>query len=106
MPGKSGKHNPDDVLIGLLDSPEVKAFSEFAAEADGYDNVSDWIRAFIFERGTVHGMMVDGKAVGEWRDKVIVRAAAIRQQKRERSEAIKRRRAAKEAKNKSEGVVE
>lgn len=97
MPGKSGKHNPDDVLIGLLDSPEIKAFSEFAAEADGFDNVADWFRAFIFERGTAHGMMVDGRAVGEWRDKVIVRAAAIRQQKRERSEAIKRRRAAAKA---------
>lgn len=100
MSGKSGKHNPDDVLIGFLDSPEIKAFSVLVAEADGFTNVADFFRQHIFDRALAHGMMKDGKAVGEWRDKVVTQAAAIRQAKRERSESIRASRTAKKGTSK------
>lgn len=95
MSGKSGKHNPDDVLIGMMDSPEVKALAELVAEADHASNTSDWMRQQIFNRATANGIMRDGKVLPEWRDRVIVRAAAIRQAKREASDARKAARAAK-----------
>lgn len=98
MSGKSGKHNPDDVLIGFLDSPEIKALTELVAEKDGAANVSDYFRTFIFDRATGHGIMADGKVVPKWRDRITVRAAAIRQSRREKSEARKASRAAKHTK--------
>lgn len=99
MGGKSGSHNPDDVLIGMMDSPEVKALLELVAKADGESNTSDWMRRQIFTRALAHGMMVEGKVVGEWKDRVVVRAAAIRQEKREKSEARKAARNAKKHHN-------
>ena len=98
MSGKGGQHNPDDVLIGFLDSPEIKALTELVSECDtkiGADNVSDYFRTSIFDRATALGIMKDGKIVPEWRDRITVRAAAIRQAKREKSEARKAARAAK-----------
>lgn len=89
MSKTSGKHNPDDVLIGFLDSPEVKALTALVAEADGAMNVSDMFRRFIFSRAAVHGMMRDGKVVGEWRERVRDGAEAIRAARRTRSERRK-----------------
>lgn len=89
MSKTSGKHNPDDVLIGFLDSPEVKALTALVAEADGAQTVSDMFRQFIFSRATVHGMMRDGKVVGKWRERVRESAETIRAAKRSRSERRK-----------------
>lgn len=89
MSKTSGKHNPDDVLIGFLDSPEVKALTALVAEAEG-SNVSDLFRRYVFERATAHGMMRDGKVVGEWREKVKESAEIIRANKKTRSERRKK----------------
>lgn len=86
MGGKGGKHNPDDVLIGYADSPEVKALTMFVAEKDGFSNVADMFRSFVMDRAVAHGIIKDGKAVGEWEDNIKWQAAAIRQKRRERSE--------------------
>lgn len=85
MSKTSGPHNPDDVLIGFLDSPEVKALTALVAEAEGAGTVSDMFREFIFARAEAHGMMHDRKVVGEWRERVREGAEAIRAAKRERS---------------------
>ena len=73
----SGPHNPDDVLIGFIDSPEVKALTALVAEAEG-ENVSDLFRKFVFSRAEAHGMMRGGKVVDEWRERVRESAAIIR----------------------------
>ena len=90
MSKTSGKHNPDDVLIGFLDSPEVKALTALVAEAEG-SNVSDLFRRFIFERATARGMMRDGKVTENWRARVAEDAAIIRANKRKRSESRKKK---------------
>ena len=86
MGGKSGKHNPDDVLIGYMDSPEIKAMTTYVAEAEGFGNVADMFRSYIMGRAIAHGIVKDGKASPEWADRIKTQAAAIRQKKRERSE--------------------
>lgn len=90
MSKTSGPHDPDDVLIGFMDSPEVKALTALVAEAEGAETVSDMFREFIFARAEAHGMMRDRKVVGKWRDVVRESAEAIRAAKRIRSERRKR----------------
>ena len=90
MSKTSGKHNPDDVLIGFLDSPEVKALTALVAEAEG-ENVSDLFRKFVFSRAEAHGMMRGGKVVDGWRERVRESAAIIRANKRKRSESRKKK---------------
>ncbi len=89
MSKTSGPHNPDDVLIGFLDSPEVKALTALVAEAEG-SNVSDLFRRFVFARAEAHGMMRGGKVTENWRERVREGAEAIRAAKRERSEHRKK----------------
>ena len=95
MSKTSGKHNPDDVLIGFMDSPEVRALAELVTELDGGGTVSDFFRRHIFDRALAHGVMRDGKVVGLWRERVAARAAAIRAAKVQRRAV---RAAAEEAK--------
>ncbi len=90
MSKTSGKHNPDDVLIGFLDSPEVKALTALVAEAEG-SNVSDMFRRFVFARAEAHGMMRGGKVVEGWRERVRDSAAIIRANRRKRSESRKKK---------------
>jgi len=85
----SGKHNPDDVLIGFMDSPEVKALTALVAEAEG-ENVSDLFRKFVFSRAEAHGMMRGGRVVDGWRERVRESAAIIRANKLKRSESRKK----------------
>lgn len=85
MSKASGPHNPDDVLIGFLDSPEVKALTALVAEAEG-SNVSDLFRRFVFERAEAHGMMRGGQVVGEWRERVKENAEILRANRKARSE--------------------
>lgn len=89
MSKTSGKHNPDDVLIGFLDSPEVKALTALVAEAEG-SNVSDMFRRFVFERAAARGMMRDGKVTDEWRGRVAECATMLRANRKARSERRKR----------------
>ena len=89
MSKTSGKHNPDDVLIGFLDSPEVKALTALVAEAEG-SNVSDMFRKFVFARAEAHGMLRGGKVVEGWRERVRDSAEIIRANKRKRSERQKK----------------
>jgi len=90
MSKTSGPHNPDDVLIGFIDSPEVKALTALVAEAEG-ENVSDLFRKFVFSRAEAHGMMRGGKVVDGWRERVRESAAIIRANKRKRSESRKKK---------------
>jgi hypothetical protein len=94
----SGPHNPDDVLIGFMDSPEIRALAELVTEKDGVSTVSDFFRKHIFNRATAHGIMRDGKVQGEWRERIAARAEAIRENKKRRSEARKRAATAKHTK--------
>ena len=89
MSKTSGKHDPDDVLIGFLDSPEVKALTALVAEAEG-SNVSDMFRKFVFARAEAHGMLRGGKVVEGWRERVRESAEIIRANKRKRSERQKK----------------
>lgn len=89
MSKTSGKHNPDDVLIGFLDSPEVKALTALVAEAEG-SNVSDMFRRFVFDRAEARGMMRDGKVTDEWRGRVAECATMLRANRKARSERRKR----------------
>ena len=89
MSKTSGPHNPDDVLIGFLDSPEVKALTALVAEAEG-SNVSDLFRRFVFARAEVHGMMRGGKVTDNWRERVREGAEVIRANKQKRSERRKK----------------
>ena len=95
MSKTSGKHNPDDVLIGFMDSPEIRALAELVTELDGGGTVSDFFRRHIFDRALAHGVMRDGKVVGLWCERVAARAAAIRRAKQRRSAARKAWAAAK-----------
>ena len=97
MSGSSGKHNPDDVIIGMMDSPEVKALAELVAEADKCSNFSDWMRRQIFNRAEINHILAHGKVVPEWRDRVKLRAENIRTAKRVKAAA----RAASKAANKN-----
>lgn len=90
MSKTSGKHNPDDVLIGFLDSPEVKALTALVAEAEG-SNVSDMFRKFVFTKAEAHGMMRGGKVVEGWRERVRESAEIIRANKQKRSESRKKK---------------
>lgn len=90
MSKTSGPHNPDDVLIGFLDSPEVKALTSFVAEAEG-TNVSDLFRQFVFAKAEAHGIMRSGKVTDEWRERVKDCAEIIRANKRTRSERRKKK---------------
>lgn len=94
----SGPHNPDDVLIGFLDSPEIRALAELVTEKDGVATVSDFFRQHIFNRATAHGIMRNGVVHGEWRERIAARAEAIRENKKRRSEARKRAATAKHTK--------
>lgn len=85
----SGPHNPDDVLIGFMDSPEIRALAELVTELDEIETVSDFFRQHIFDRAVAHGVMREGKVQGEWRERIAARAEAIRVNKRRRSEARK-----------------
>ena len=85
----SGKHNPDDVLIGFLDAPEIRALTELVTEKDGIKTVSDFFRKHIFDRAEAHGIMRDGVAVGQWRVLIAARAEAIRTARKRRSAARK-----------------
>lgn len=89
MSKASGKHNPDDVLIGFLDSPEVKALTALVAEAEGL-NVSDMFRRYVFERAATHGMMKDGRVTDEWRERVAECATVLRANRKARSARLKR----------------
>ena len=89
MSKTSGPHNPDDVLIGFLDSPEVKALTALVAEAEG-SNVSDLFRRFVFARAEAHGMMRGGKVTDNWRERVREGAEIIRANKQKRSERRKK----------------
>ena len=89
MSKTSGPHNPDDVLIGFIDSPEVKALTALVAEAEG-ENVSDLFRKFVFSRAEAHGMMRGGRVVDGWRERVRESAAIIRANKLKRSESRKK----------------
>lgn len=89
MSKTSGPHNPDDVLIGFLDSPEVKALTALVAEAEG-SNVSDLFRRFVFARAEAHGMMRGGKVTENWCERVREGAEIIRANKQKRSERRKK----------------
>jgi len=87
----SGPHNPDDVLIGFMDSPEVRALAELVTEMDKIGTVSDFFRQHIFDRAKVHGLMKDGKVNDHWQIHVKARAEAIREARKRRSEARKQK---------------
>lgn len=101
MSGSSGKHNPDDVIIGMMDSPEIKALAELVAEADKCNNFSDWMRRQIFNRAEFNHIIVHGKVVPEWCDRVKVRAANIRSAKRAKAAARAASKAAKKTATKN-----
>lgn len=84
----SGPHNPDDVLIGFLDSPEVKALAEIVTECERAKSVADFFRAHIAERAAAYGIMTNGVVQDKWRVRVAARAEAIRQAKKRRQRNI------------------
>ena len=94
MSKTSGPHNPDDVLVGFMDSPEVKALTALVAEAEG-ENVSDLFRKYVFSRAEAHGMMRGGKVVGEWRERVRLGAEILRANRMKRSESRRQKAIAK-----------
>lgn len=79
-----GKHNDDEVLLGVHVTPEFKALA-FAIAAHDKCNMSEEIVQLLLKRGKEIGMIRrDGRYSNEANQHAIVGAMLIRKRKRER----------------------
>lgn len=81
--GISGKHNPDNVLLGIHTTPEMKALAAFIAEKTNR-SITDVILDGIMSEGTRAGIISDGKVLPEFKDQIIIKAGIVRANKKER----------------------
>ena len=97
MSKTSGKHNPDHVLIGFMDSPEFKALAEMVAECETRNGIADIFRAYVADRAASYGIVVDGVIQDKWRARISSRAKRIREAKKARQD--------RESKTKNGGMI-
>lgn len=81
--GKGGKHNPDNVLLGIHASPETKALAGLVASLRG-ETITDALLEGLHILAECVGVEKDGKVVPRWRDEIAARAQAVRSAKKSR----------------------
>ncbi len=79
----SGKHNPDNVLLGIHATPEVKALAGLVADNRG-SNITDTLLDGLFMLAEQAGIMRGGKVLPQYTDEIRLRAAQVRAAKKER----------------------
>lgn len=79
----SGKHNPDNVLLGIHATPEVKALAGLVADHRG-SNITDTLLDGLFMLAEQAGIMSGGKVLPQYTDEIRLRAAQVRAAKKER----------------------
>ena len=83
MSKTSGKHNPDNVLLGVHTTPEIKALAGLVAERNG-SNITDTLLDGLMMMAERAGVVSGGKVLPQFKDEIILRAAQVRAAKKER----------------------
>ena len=83
MSKTSGKHNPDNVLLGVHATPEIKALAGLVAELNG-SNITDTLLDGLMVMAERAGVVRGGKVLPQFRDEITLRAAQVRAAKKER----------------------
>ena len=83
MSKTSGKHNPDNVLLGVHTTPEIKALAGLVAERNG-SNITDTLLDGLMIMAERAGVVSGGKVLPQFRDDIRLRAAQVRAAKKER----------------------
>lgn len=83
MSKTSGKHNPDNVLLGVHTTPEIKALAGLVAERNG-SNITDTLLDGLMMMAERAGVVSGGKVLPQFRDDIRLRAAQVRAAKKER----------------------
>ena len=83
MSKTSGKHNPDNVLLGVHTTPEIKALAGLVAERNG-SNITDTLLDGLMVMAERAGVVSGGKVLPQFKDEIILRAAQVRAAKKER----------------------
>lgn len=83
MSKTSGKHNPDNVLLGVHTTPEIKALAGLVAERNG-SNITDTLLDGLMVMAERAGVVSGGKVLQQFKDEIILRAAQVRAAKKER----------------------
>lgn len=78
-----GKHHPDKVLLGLHVSPEEKALAQITAGRLNM-TVSELMMDGLRYNATMAGVMINGRIADEFKDEIVLQAALIRENKKER----------------------
>jgi len=79
----SGKHNPDNVLLGVHATPEIKALAGLVADITG-SNITDTLLDGLMLMAERAGVMRGGKVLPQYKDEITLRAAQVRMAKKER----------------------
>ncbi len=83
MSKTSGKHNPDNVLLGVHATPEIKALAGLVAEITG-SNITDTLLDGLMIMAEKAGVVRGGKVLPQYKDEITLRAAQVRAAKKER----------------------
>lgn len=83
MSKSSGKHNPDNVLLGIHATPEIKALAGLVAELNG-SNITDTLLDGLMVMAERAGVVRGGKVLPQFKDEITLRAAQVRAAKKER----------------------
>ncbi len=83
MSKTSGKHNPDNVLLGIHATPEIKALAGLVAEITG-SNITDTLLDGLMLMAENAGVTSGGKVLPQFKDEIKLRAAQVRAAKKER----------------------
>jgi len=83
MSKTSGKHNPDNVLLGVHATPEIKALAGLVAEINN-SNITDTLLDGLMHMAEQAGVVRGGKVLPQWKDEITLRAAQVRAAKKER----------------------
>ena len=83
MSRTSGKHNPDNVLLGIHTTPEIKALAGLVADLLG-SNITDTLLDGLYSMAERVGVMRGVKVLPQFKDEITLRAAQVRAAKKER----------------------
>ncbi len=83
MSKTSGKHNPDNVLLGVHATPEIKALAGLVADTVD-SSITDVLLDGLMLMAENAGIASGGKVLPQYKDEIILRAAQVRAAKKER----------------------
>ncbi|MBR0198387.1 MAG: hypothetical protein IJQ34_09680 [Kiritimatiellae bacterium] len=83
MSKTSGKHNPDNVLLGVHATPETKALAGLVADINN-SNITDTLLDGLMIMAERAGVVRNNKVLPEYKDEINLRAAQVRAAKKER----------------------